>query len=159
MIACKPKMSTYFSLGVVVALLVAGLIYILNDFANRQSYGLWFYLISCSLITVVLLILLVKMMANYRFITVKRNSLEIRIPLKGLQRNYPLSSVKAWQEEIIMANKKDLDPHLLRSMFNAIRSAEIKNIKTQIKDDKGMVRVIEDYVSKKVREEMNNNED
>lgn len=58
-----------------------------------------------------------------------------------------------------MANKKDLDPHLLRSMFNAIRSAEIKNIKTQIKDDKGMVRVIEDYVSKKVKEEMNNNED
>lgn len=107
MIVCKPKMSTYFSLGVVVALLVAGLIYILNDFANRQSYGLWFYLISCSLITVVLLILLVKMMANYRFLTVKKNSLEIRIPLKGLRRNYPLSSVKAWQEEIIMANKKE----------------------------------------------------
>lgn len=57
-----------------------------------------------------------------------------------------------------MANKKDLDPRLLRSMFNAIRSAEIKNIKTQTKDDKGMVRVIEEYVCKKVREEMNTNE-
>lgn len=58
-----------------------------------------------------------------------------------------------------MVSKKDLDPHLLRNMFNAIRSAEIKNIKTQTKDDKGMVRIIEDYVSKKVREEMNKNED
>lgn len=58
-----------------------------------------------------------------------------------------------------MANKKDLDPQLLRSMFNAIRSAEIKNIKTQKLDDKGMVRIIEDYISKKVREEMNDDED
>lgn len=58
-----------------------------------------------------------------------------------------------------MANKKDLDPQLLRAMFNAIRNAEIKNIKTQKQDDKGMVRIIEDYVSKKVGEEMKENED
>lgn len=67
---------------------------------------------------------------------------------------------KKWRKwRNIMASKKELDPHLLRTMFNSIRSAEIKNIKTQTKDDKGMVRVIEDYVSKKVREEMNKNED
>lgn len=58
-----------------------------------------------------------------------------------------------------MANKKELDPQLLRIMFNSIRSAEIKNIKTQKQDDKGMVRVIEDYVIKKVREEMSEDED
>ena len=58
-----------------------------------------------------------------------------------------------------MASKKELDSQLLRNMFNTIRSAEIKNIKTQTKDDKGMVRIIEEYVRKKVREEMNNNED
>lgn len=107
MIVCKPKISTYFSLGVVVALLIAGLIYILNDFTHKQSFGLWFYLISCSLITVVLLMLLVKMMANYRFLTLKKSTLEIRIPLKGLRRNYNISRVRAWQEEIIIANKKE----------------------------------------------------
>lgn len=58
-----------------------------------------------------------------------------------------------------MANKKELDPQLLRLMFNSIRSAEIKNIKTQKQDDKGMVRVIEEFVQKKVREEMKKNED
>lgn len=58
-----------------------------------------------------------------------------------------------------MANKKELDPQLLRIMFNSIRSAEIKNIKTQKQDDKGMVRAIEDYVIKKVREEMSEDED
>ena len=57
-----------------------------------------------------------------------------------------------------MANKKELDPKLLRLMFNSIRSAEIKNIKTQKQDDKGMVRVIEGYVNGKVREEMQGNE-
>lgn len=58
-----------------------------------------------------------------------------------------------------MGNKNELDSHLLRTMFNAIRSTEIKNIKTQTRDDKGMVKVIENYVTKKVREEMNKNED
>lgn len=58
-----------------------------------------------------------------------------------------------------MANNKELDKQLLRNMFNSIRSAEIKNIKTQKKDDKGMIRVIEEYVSSKVREEMKDNED
>lgn len=58
-----------------------------------------------------------------------------------------------------MANRKDLDPQLLRLMFNLIRSAEIKNIKTQKKDDKGMVRAIEEFVNKKVGEEMTRDED
>lgn len=57
-----------------------------------------------------------------------------------------------------MAGKKDLDPQLLRLMFNAIRSAEIKNVKTQKKDDKGMVRAIEEFISKKVGEEMKRDE-
>ncbi len=58
-----------------------------------------------------------------------------------------------------MEKNKDLNLQLLRMMFNQIRSAEIKNIKTQKQDDKGMVRIIEDYISKKVREEMRDNED
>lgn len=58
-----------------------------------------------------------------------------------------------------MGNKNELDSHLLRTMFNAIRSTEIKNIKTQTRDDKGMVKAIENYVTKKVREEMDKNED
>ena len=64
---------------------------------------------------------------------------------------------KKWRN--IMGNKNELDSHLLRTMFNAIRSTEIKNIKTQTRDDKGMVKAIENYVTKKVREEMDKNED
>lgn len=59
----------------------------------------------------------------------------------------------------IMVNKKELNPQLLRSMFNSIRSAEIKNIKTQKRDDKGMVRVIEEFINRKVGEEMTKVED
>lgn len=58
-----------------------------------------------------------------------------------------------------MENNKDLDSKLLRLMFNAIRSEEIKNIKTQKRDDKGMVRIIEEFINKKVKEEMGKNED
>ena len=58
-----------------------------------------------------------------------------------------------------MASNKELDEQLLRKMFNSIRKVEIKNIKTQNKDDTGMIRIIMDYVSGKVREEMKDNED
>lgn len=51
-----------------------------------------------------------------------------------------------------MANK-DLDPALMREMFNAIRNTEIKNIKTQKLDDKQMVSAITDYITKKVGKE------
>ncbi len=58
-----------------------------------------------------------------------------------------------------MDKNEKLDEELLKQMFNAIRVTEIKNIKTQRKDDKAMVRVIEEYVRKNVQEEMGKNED
>lgn len=58
-----------------------------------------------------------------------------------------------------MANEKEINQLLLRKMFNAIRSAEIKNIKTQRKNDANMVKAIEEYIDKQVREEMKKNED
>lgn len=53
---------------------------------------------------------------------------------------------------------KALDENLLREMYNAIRSAEIKNIKTQKNDDKQMVSTIERYIVKKVEAEVQKDE-
>lgn len=53
---------------------------------------------------------------------------------------------------------KALDEKLLREMYNAIRSAEIKNIKTQKNDDKQMVSTIERYIVKKVEAEVQKDE-
>ena len=58
-----------------------------------------------------------------------------------------------------MENNKELDPILLRRMFDTIRREEIKNSKTQKRDDRGMVKVIEEYISRKVKEEMAGDED
>lgn len=107
MIECKPKGSTYFSLSIVVIILFSGLVYILADFSRTQTYSLLFYLISASLLTVVLVIILVKMMAGYRFITAGKASLKVKLPLRGLNKTYPLSDVLAWQEEMVLANKKE----------------------------------------------------
>lgn len=57
---------------------------------------------------------------------------------------------KGWKNTMV---NKDLDPTLMREMFNAIRSAEIKNIKTQKNDDKHMVSAITEYITKKVGKE------
>lgn len=62
---------------------------------------------------------------------------------------------KGWKS--IMANKP-LDEKLLREMYNAIRSAEIKNIKTQKNDNKQMVKAITKYIVKKVEEEVQQDE-
>lgn len=107
MIHCKPKKNTYFSLSLVLLILISGLVYILNDFATKRSFGLIFYLISASLITVVLLILLVKMMAGYKFISAGKEKIITRLPLRGQRKTYDLNEILAWDEEKISANKKE----------------------------------------------------
>lgn len=107
MIHCRPKKNTYFSLSLVLIILVSGLIYILNDFASTKSFGLVFYLISASIITVVILMLLVKMMAGFKFISVGKEKITTRLPLRGQNKTYDLSEILAWDEEKIIANKKE----------------------------------------------------
>ncbi len=107
MINCKPKRSTYTSLGMVVIILIAGLTYILHDFSTERTYGLFFYLISASLLTVVILMILVKMMAGYRFISAGNEKIEVRLPLKGFKKSYYLDQVLVWQEEVVITNKKE----------------------------------------------------
>lgn len=107
MIHCRPKKNTYFSLSLVLLILISGLIYILNDFATARSFGLIFYLISASLLTVVVLMLLVKMMAGYKFISAGKEKITTRLPLRGQSKTYDLSEILAWDEEKIIANKKE----------------------------------------------------
>ena len=54
--------------------------------------------------------------------------------------------------------QKKINTDMLRVMFTSIRKAEDKNIKTQKYDNKKMIKMIESYIEKKVREEMAKNE-
>ena len=107
MILLKPKLSTYISLGAVLFFLLLGLVLILRDFAYSRSYDLWFYLLASSLITLVLLMLLVKMMAGWRFITAGKEHVVIKLPLRGSTKVYPVAEILAWEEETVIANKRE----------------------------------------------------
>ena len=107
MVAIKPKISTYISLSLILLVLLVGLVLLLRDFAYVGSFALWFYLVACSLITLVLLILLVKMMAGWRFITAGKDHIIIKLPLRGLTKVYPVNEIMLWEEEVIVANKKE----------------------------------------------------
>ena len=107
MVAIKPKISTYISLSLILLVLLVGLVLLLRDFAYVGSFALWFYLVACSLITLVLLMLLVKMMAGWRFITAGKEHIIIKLPLKGLTKVYPVDQVMLWEEEVVLANKKE----------------------------------------------------
>ncbi|SEG40152.1 hypothetical protein [Algoriphagus boritolerans] len=107
MVAIKPKISTYISLSLILLVLLIGLILLLRDFAYKGSFALWFYLLACSLITLVMLMLLVKMMAGWRFISVVKDQLVVKLPLKGMTKVYPVNEIMLWEEEVILANKKE----------------------------------------------------
>lgn len=107
MVVIKPKISTYISLSIVVLVLLTGLILILRDFAYKGTFGLWFYLIASTLITLVLLMLLVKMMAGWRFISAGKEHIVIKLPLRGSTKAYPVSEILAWEEEVVTANKRE----------------------------------------------------
>lgn len=49
---------------------------------------------------------------------------------------------------------KGINNDMLRVMFKSIRKVEDENIKTQKYDNKKMIKMIENYIDKKVREEM-----
>ncbi|GMQ26831.1 hypothetical protein Aoki45_35140 [Algoriphagus sp. oki45] len=107
MVYIKPKISTYFSLSLILLVLTGGLVLILRDFSYKGSFPLWFYLVASSLITLVLLMLLVKMMAGWRFITAGKDQIVIRLPLRRSTKAYPVSEILAWEEETIIANKRE----------------------------------------------------
>lgn len=107
MILLKPKLSTYISLSAVLLILLGGLVLMLRDFAYKGSFGLWFYLVACSIITLVILMLLVKMMAGWRFISAGKDHIVIKLPLRGSTKVYPVTEILAWEEETVLANKRE----------------------------------------------------
>ena len=107
MILIKPKLSTYFSLGILVLFLIAGLVFILRDFAYVGSFGLWFYLIAAPLLTLVILMILIKLLAGYRFIAAGKDQIVVKLPIRRYEKTYPVNQILAWEEETILANKKE----------------------------------------------------
>ena len=107
MILLKPKLSTYISLSAVLLILLGGLVLMLRDFAYKGSFALWFYLVACSIITLVILMLLIKMMAGWRFISAGKDQIIIKLPLRGSTQVYPVTEILAWEEEIVLANKRE----------------------------------------------------
>jgi hypothetical protein len=107
MIVCKPKTSTYLALGLIVIILISGLIYTLHHFANVRSFSLIFYLFSTVLLTLVILLLLVKMMASYKFIAAGKSQIITRLPLRGKIISYGLDQVLVWEEEKVTTNKRE----------------------------------------------------
>jgi hypothetical protein len=107
MILLKPKLSTYISLSAVLLILLGGLVLMLRDFAYKGSFALWFYLVACSILTLVLLMLLIKMMASWRFISAGKDHIVIKLPLRGSTKVYPVTEILAWEEETVLANKRE----------------------------------------------------
>ena len=71
-----------------------------------------------------------------------------------------LIRLKNWREwRSIIMNNNVINKQLMREMFMTIRSAEIKNINTQKRDDKSMVKAIYEYISKRIEKEDIEDED
>ncbi|EKB49073.1 hypothetical protein [Cecembia lonarensis] len=107
MIHCRPKTNTYAALILVLLVLIGGLTYTLNHFATQRSFGLAFYLISAVILTFVIIMLMVKMMAGYKFIAAGKDKITTRVPLKGFAKSYELDQVMVWDEDKVISNKRE----------------------------------------------------
>lgn len=107
MIHCKPKTGTYVALGLILVALLAGLVSTLSHFATQRSYPVWLYLSVTVLLTIVLLLLLVKMMAGFKIISAGNGKIVTWLPLRRKTNVYPLADVLAWDEEKVVANKRE----------------------------------------------------
>ena len=107
MIHCKPKTNTYLALGLVLLILMSGLAYILNHFAMQRTFGMAFYLISSVILTLVILLLLIKMMAAFKFILAGKEKIITSLPLRGKRTSYELDQVMVWDEEKMISNKRE----------------------------------------------------
>lgn len=125
MIICKPKSNTYIALGSVLTLLSIGLISTLFHFANVNTFPIWFYLTSTSLLTVVIVMLLVKMMAGYKYISAGKEKIILQFPLRKSVKSYDLTDVQVWEEEKVMANKREF--RQLTLVFSDQTSFSISN--------------------------------
>lgn len=47
------------------------------------------------------------MMAGWRFITAGKEHIIVKLPLRGMTKVYPLSEIMLWEEETILANKRE----------------------------------------------------
>jgi hypothetical protein len=91
----------------VLLILVSGLIYILNHFATQRTFGLAFYLIASVILTLVILLLLIKMMAAFKFISAGKEKIITSLPLRGKTISYDLNQVMVWDEEKMISNKRE----------------------------------------------------
>lgn len=146
MVLIKPKISTYISLGFIVLVLVIGLILLMADFANKGTFPMWFYPVACSLITVVLVLLLVKMMAGWRIILAGRDHIVIKLPLRRTTKVYPVDQILLWEEETMIANKREFKQVTIA--FTDKNSISISNHEHEAYD--GLI----SYLKKKAQKQM-----
>jgi hypothetical protein len=106
MTSCSPKKSTYLSLGFIVLLLTTGLIFLLFHFSIYRTFAIWFYLFGTSILTVALVLLLIKMIAGYRFCQFGNNTISIRFPLRGTEIILPIQDIILWEEDSITTNNR-----------------------------------------------------
>jgi len=85
--------------------------------------------------------LAVKMLAGYRFITVEKGQIEVRLPLRGYKKSYLIEDILAWEEEIVKANKKEF--RQVTVAFSDHQSISVSNHEHEVYKD------LVDFLAKK----------
>ncbi|WP_226391055.1 hypothetical protein [Penaeicola halotolerans] len=107
MIICKPKANVIFLLTFLAILFSIGVMWLLRHFYTVQTWPIYVYIGLATLLTLAAVFVLIKLMSNIRFLTLGKGKISIRVPLKGVKRQFPITDIAAWKEEIIKANSKE----------------------------------------------------
>ncbi len=69
--------------------------------------------------------ILIKLLAGYRFIAAGKDQIVVKMPIRQYEKIYPINQILAWEEETIIANKKEFKQ--LTVAFSDKQSISISN--------------------------------
>ena len=100
-IICKPKISAYFSVGLVLLICYAWLIYLFTTTVQLEQAAWWRYVLM-AVLAAFATVLSIRLFGNFKVITAKTKELAVRWPLLFKQQVFLLDSL----EEVEMQQVK-----------------------------------------------------
>lgn len=92
-IVCKPKISAYFSVGLVLTICFAWLIYMLSTTMQLAQAPWWRYILM-SVLAAFSTVLTIRLFGNFKVITAKSQQLLVKWPLLWKERSFEIDSLE-----------------------------------------------------------------
>ena len=98
MIVSKPKINTFFALGVFLLLVYGIIAYMLYDISTSDVVSVWLYILL-MLVAGIALTVSIKFVRSYQIIILEKNRADLHLLFGLIRRRLYFKDLEDWQEE------------------------------------------------------------